>query len=263
MSEEWKWSFAEAFSVVWQTYMGDWGADQSLRRSLIKSTYINEIQDEHIKGLESGEGQPVVFIHGSPGNAMRWQWFLKNPPSGYRIIAIDRMGYGSRGWERPNLEEDFQKTLKFVQTFKTPILVGHSLGGAKAIRLAAHADVKGLVLVASSIDPSLERILPIQKLGNSKFIKWVLSRSLRHSNEELMQLFNYMILTEGYLDDLKAPVHIVHAKDDGLVSYGNVDYAKAYFEHVTVTSLDGGGHVIPWTHPNLIYEAIESFGVNS
>lgn len=259
MSQKWKWSFTEAFSVVWATYKEDFSGAARRHKSLLSNPKITEISHDKITGLQSGEGHTVILLHGSPASAIRWEYFLKNPPTGHHIIAIDRMGFGKRGHEKPNLEADFKVLSSFLSQFKKPILVGHSLGGAIAARLACHHDIGGAVFVASSVDPILEKILPIQKFGNLIFIKWMLSRSVRHSNEEMMQLFDYMMETESHLGKVSAPVHVVHAKDDFLVPFAHVDYVKKYCKSVTLTSIEEGGHGLPWTHPDLIINAIQSF----
>lgn len=258
MSEKWEWSFAEAFSIVLSTYVEDFGGAKRKHKAILSDPSISEIQHEQITGLQSGAGQPVIFIHGSPANAMRWEWFLKNPPEGYQIIAIDRMGFGKRGHEKSDLEDDITALSSFLSQFEKPILVGHSLGGATAVRLACHHDIGGLILVASSIDPMLERILPVQKLGNSPFVKWILSRSVRNSNAEMLQLFDYMMKTESHLGKITAPVHAVHTKDDYLVPFAHINYAQKHFDQFGLTSLEKGGHSIPWTRPDLVVNAIKS-----
>jgi len=256
---QWKWSFREALALVLDTYIGDWGRDKITLQNFLKSNpNISKIEQENITGLSSGKGQAIIFIHGSPGNAMRWEWFLKNPPDNMHIIAIDRMGFGERGDKEPNLEKDFEALSLFVSQFEKPILIGHSLGGALVTRLATHCDIGGAVLVASSIDPMLERVLLIQKLGNSPFIKWILSRSVRNSNDEMIQLFNFMMKTESHLGKISVPIHAVHTKDDYLVPFAHIDYAQKHFNQFDLTSLEEGGHSIPWTRPDLVVNAIES-----
>jgi len=226
MSQKWKWSFTEAFSVICATYLEDWGKSQKQREALLENTNISEINHASITGLESGEGRSVIFIHGSPANATRWGFYLQNPPTGFQMIAIDRMGFGCRGHEAPNLEGDYLIIKEFIQQFDKPIIVSHSLGGAHAMRLVREGCVDGLVLVASSVNPLLERVLNIQKIGNSKLIRWLLSRSIRHSNMEML--------------------------------LAQVDYARESFADLKITELGTGGHYIPWLQPEIVINAIRS-----
>ncbi|MFG5859628.1 alpha/beta fold hydrolase [Metapseudomonas sp. CR1201] len=108
--------------------------------------------------LEAGEGEPVVFIHGSGPGASGHSNFKQNYPvfeqSGYRVIVPDLPGYGLS--DKP----ETQYTLDFfvaalsglLDALDIPrcVLVGNSLGGAIAIKLALDAPrrVSRLVLMA-------------------------------------------------------------------------------------------------------------------
>lgn len=107
---------------------------------------------------EAGEGEPVVFIHGSGPGASGHSNFKQNYPVftgfGYRVIVPDLPGYGLS--DKP----ETQYTLDFFVNALTGlldaldiqrcVLVGNSLGGAIAIKLALDAPrrVSRLVLMA-------------------------------------------------------------------------------------------------------------------
>lgn len=259
MTQSWEWDLKEALSVVLSTYVDDFGRARKQRQNLINNSDISEIVDGNLTGLIAGEGQPVVFIHGSPASALRWEHYLKNVPEGYCFIALDRMGFGGRRNQKPNLDKDYRVLADYIRKLKNPIIVGHSLGGAMAVRLSVRVNnIQGLVLVASSVDPSLERTLSIQSYGRKKWASWMLSPSVRNSNEEMFQLQKFMQETEPHLDRVKMPVRVVHAQDDKLVPYAHVDYAEKHLKNIGIMAPEESGHTIPWTWPELIFEAIQS-----
>ena len=45
----------------------------------------------------AAKGRPVIFIHGTPGNASGWADYLLSPPDGLRCVALDRPGFGGSG----------------------------------------------------------------------------------------------------------------------------------------------------------------------
>jgi 4,5:9,10-diseco-3-hydroxy-5,9,17-trioxoandrosta-1(10),2-diene-4-oate hydrolase len=108
--------------------------------------------------LEAGEGEPVVFIHGSGPGASGHSNFKQNYPVfakfGFRAIVPDLPGYGRS--DKP----ETQYTLDFFVNALTGlldaldiqrcVLVGNSLGGAIAIKMALDAPkrVSRLVLMA-------------------------------------------------------------------------------------------------------------------
>lgn len=223
-----------------------------------KNSHVTELDDKNLTGLVAGTGkQPVVFIHGSPANAMRWAQYLEVVPDGYQFLSIDRMGFGSRGAQEPDLEADYKLVSEYIAGLENPIVVAHSLGGALALRLASECSLKKLILVACSLNPDLKKVSWIQKLGAINPFCFILSRSIRHSNDEMLQLPRFMRETERKLKPLSCSACVVHPKDDSLVSYENAAYAQKYIDNIDVIVPETGGHFIPWTHVDLILGVIK------
>ncbi len=253
----WKWDLREALSIVKSTYSQDWGGYQKLHGDLLNDPSIKFFKNEEITGYVSGEGQPVVFIHGSPANALRWSEYLKNAPKGYSFISIDRMGFGQRRDRQANLEDDYKLIKEFISKHKSSIIVGHSLGGAISLRLATELNVKGLLLIAASLDPDLEKQAFLQEIIRLKPFSWLLSRSVRSSNEEMFQLTSFMRKTEKALSNFQVPTELIHPLDDRLVSAENIFYAEKHIKNLNVVSPETGGHSIPWTQQDLIMNSIQ------
>ena len=251
------WSLKQAVAVIIKTYREDWGLAKKQRVEFLNTnTNVSEFQHEGLTGLQAGAGQTVIFLHGSPANAMRWSQYLKNFPDGFKFVSLDRMGFGHRGQVEPNLEEDYALISGFVAGLDNPIIVAHSLGGALALRLANEQKLKQLVLIACSLDPDLEKIAWIQKLSTMKPLSYTLSRTIRHSNAEMLQLPDFMRKTEEELGEILCPTCVVHPKNDNLVSVDNVAYAQKYIKNIEALTPETGGHFIPWTHQALIMDAI-------
>ncbi len=117
------------------------------------------VQHVDVSGLRlayhgAGEGRPIVFVH---GNFASKRWFteqLKDPPTGWRVIAIDLPNFGdSEPMPEPIGIEAYARYLRgFLEALelKRPVLVGHSLGGAVVQELAAQGhELAGLVLLSS------------------------------------------------------------------------------------------------------------------
>ena len=111
--------------------------------------------DMHV--LSAGESGPVVLmIHGASANAREFDWTLAPRLSeSHRVLMVDRPGHGYS--ERPRQAEDLgvqaeqvAGVLRALAPGERAVIVGHSFGGAVALRLALdHPDlVDGLVLLA-------------------------------------------------------------------------------------------------------------------
>lgn len=102
------------------------------------------------------EGLPVVFLHSFAGDSGHWSSQLSHVRHQRRALAIDLRGHGKSAAPRDNvyavdaLVKDVQAVVDKLQ-IKRFVLVGHSLGGAVAIKYAgAHPGrVAGLVLVGA------------------------------------------------------------------------------------------------------------------
>ncbi|HUP26406.1 MAG TPA: alpha/beta hydrolase [Candidatus Limnocylindrales bacterium] len=108
---------------------------------------------------DHGSGPVIVFIHGMAGSLRYWSPFMSYVATGHRTIAIDLLGFGHSPMPT-DVVYDYQthigsilETLDHVGIKEPVLLIGHSMGGLIALRLAAlhPARVKGLVLIAMPI----------------------------------------------------------------------------------------------------------------
>jgi pimeloyl-ACP methyl ester carboxylesterase len=97
---------------------------------------------------------PVVLIHGSGVSARYWRDQLEGLADVARVLALDLPGHGeSDPIPNPDLDADAQTVGALVQALglAPAVLVGHSLGAAVAVTLAARrpALARALVLLAA------------------------------------------------------------------------------------------------------------------
>ena len=132
-----------------------------------------ELDGRRVSYLTAGDSAAapaILLIHGSGVSAGSWVNQLRGLLTAFRVAAIDLPGHGkSDPIPQASVEEYAETVAMFLEALGSgPVLVvGHSLGGAIAIALAAqrpHA-VTGLVLLASCaklpwVDSSWGRLLP-------------------------------------------------------------------------------------------------------
>tara|TARA_R110001592_G_scaffold35760_2_gene121384 strand:- start:205 stop:1035 length:831 start_codon:yes stop_codon:yes gene_type:complete len=211
------------------------------------------------------DGQPVIFIHGTPGSADNWAYFLDNPAPGFRVIAVDRPGFGgsipSEGL--PDMGEQAASLVPLLEGFlgRRPILVGHSLGGPIVAQVAVDYPelVGGIVIVAGSLSPSVESIFTIQYVGDLVGFRQVLPRSFRNSNHELLPLRHSLEKLAPRLAAITCPVVIIHGTEDMLVPFSNVAYMEAHFSEGVIQDimvLEGENHFLPWTAQERIWAGV-------
>lgn len=173
-----------------------------------------DIEGNRIHYVESGEGSPIVFLHGLGGqlHQFRHPLFGRMGP-GCRLIALDRPGSGystrARG-ATGRLPEQADLVRRFIETLglERPLVVGHSLGGAVALTLAVeHPDaISGLALLAplTHQEPDLS-----EKSGSlyivSPLRRWIMANtlavptSLRYAKQTLDFVFGPQATPNDYM----------------------------------------------------------------
>jgi pimeloyl-ACP methyl ester carboxylesterase len=213
-------------------------------------------------------GKPlVVFVHGSPGSWDAFIGFMDDADllARARLVSVDRPGFGRSGRHRPEPSLIHQAgmlepILEADTSGRPAILIGHSMGGPIIARAAMDFPerVGGLIMVAPSIDPELEKIRWFQYPADWAVFSWFVPPSLVTSNREVMPL-------KGELEDMlplwreiTRPVTVIQGEKDRLVPAGNADFAVAQLVNAPVESvrLPNMNHFVPWTHPDLIKKAI-------
>lgn len=113
------------------------------------------IGSDAIHYVDQGSGRPILFVHGLGGQLHHFrQTLFPAMGEGFRLVAMDRpgSGYSTRVSSGARLPEQAEAIAKFIDAvgLEKPLLVGHSLGGAIALRVALdHPDkIAGLALIS-------------------------------------------------------------------------------------------------------------------
>jgi pimeloyl-ACP methyl ester carboxylesterase len=103
---------------------------------------------------DTGQGRPVLMLHGWTCDGTDWSWQAPELERRYRVLVVDQRGHGHsdtpRGSYRPQvLADDAASLLQAVAPGQAAVVFGHSMGGVVASALAVrHPElVAGLVLV--------------------------------------------------------------------------------------------------------------------
>jgi pimeloyl-ACP methyl ester carboxylesterase len=139
----------------------------------------------------------IVFLHGAPGSWYNWAQYMadENLSAKTHLIAVDRPGFGkpAANWAVPSLQKQAEYLRPIFERNTSGqgiLLVGHSFGATIALRIAMQypEQVCGLVLVAPSLDPDLEKPRWYNKLAASPPVRWMIPNKMQLANEEVMVL---------------------------------------------------------------------------
>lgn len=112
-----------------------------------------QIMDMNIAYHETGQGQPLVILHGWGCRKEMFQHFHEYY-SDYRVISLDLPGFGES--DEPTVSwgtADYADFLKmFLDQLKVnqPIVFGHSFGGRILLKAASQLDFRKMILTGSA-----------------------------------------------------------------------------------------------------------------
>jgi pimeloyl-ACP methyl ester carboxylesterase len=118
--------------------------------------------------LESGEGEPVILLHGFGSDSYSWHNNMEALAAKFKVYAIDLWGCGYS--TREPLDYGYPLYVRQLRSFMDALnierasLVGQSMGGGTAVKLATETRnrVKSLILVCAAGMP--HRCLPAQQI---------------------------------------------------------------------------------------------------
>lgn len=233
-----------------------------------------------------GKGKLVLILHGWGDTTASWQDMVTALAKNNQVIAMDLPGFG--GSEAPKTAWDLSDYAQFIQRFLAKIdktqadtIIGHSNGGAIAIRGLGRGVLKAnrLVLLAAAgirgeYKGRIKALRVFTKIGKAlssplpKSIKQKL-RSKVYSSvgsdmlvaEHLQETFK-KIVTDDVREDaakLTIPTLLIYGESDEQAPVG---YGQAYHQLIagsTLEILPGTGHFVHLERPKEVTTAIEGF----
>jgi len=208
----------------------------------------------------------IVFVHGSPGSLSAFIDFMADSAllNRAQLITVDRPGFGASnfGYAEPSLKKQALLLKPMLETYKNDrpiILIGHSLGGPLIARMAMDYPelIDGLIMVAPSIAPELEPYEWFRAPLSTPFLKWLLPRSIRASNDEIYKLKPELEQMIPLWQTINTPTIVIQGSKDSLVDPKNAEFAQKMLVNasVQVELIEGMDHFVPWTNPELIRNA--------
>ncbi len=216
----------------------------------------------------------VIFVHGAPGSLDAFLGFLNDTTlrKKYRMISVDRPGYGYSGFGKPltsirSQAEALLPLLKLNNNPAKPLLVGHSYGGPIVVEMAMldPADIGALQLVGAAVDPSHERIFWVNHLLEWPPFRWLMPASMKVANAEKTTHIAELKKMTGNWGKIDMPVTIIQGVNDDLVPLKNAYYAEDKLKNARVIMkiYNNTGHLIPWLDPDYMKKEIMKFPSHS
>lgn len=220
--------------------------------------------------LQFGSGTPgVLLLHGlSSAGATWWRIGAMLETAGYSSIAPDLRGHGKSGHPAEYSFEGYASDVIETCPGPWPLVIGHSLGGATAVRAASldpqfaaayllidpaidldplAAETVRTALVADVADPpSIEQLLVDRPQWAPEDAEHKREALLATSVTVMNRTFsdNHPWLLGAELARIPVPVHLLGADDEPLYTAAAFGRHRRTSENVTFERVPGSGHSI-------------------
>lgn len=246
-----------------------------------------------LRYLAHGEGgEPVILLHGFAGDLNNWLFNHEVLASDRIVYALDLPGHGgsSRLSGSPDLSIFANAIASFMDALgiQAAHLVGHSLGGAVAIQLAAsHPErVRSLTMIASAglgkeidgeyikgyisstrrkeIQPFLNRLYADPSLVSKQLVDDVLKFKRMDGTGEYLKLISDRIFPSGRqayvlrdcLTAMRIPLLVVWGSEDRIIPATG---AEGLPPNVEVHIIPGSGHMVQMEAAGKVNRLVQQF----
>jgi pimeloyl-ACP methyl ester carboxylesterase len=234
-----------------------------------------------------GQGEKVLFIHGSGWNTHMWYGQRDYLKSSMEVTLIDLPGHGESPGDGCDSVEKYRDAVYEMITehdFESCYIAGHSLGGAIALSLSlAYPDfVKGIVLIGTG---ARLRVLPqilegivndkentVRNISEFAFSKETSSVLKDQAFYETMKCGGEVIHKDfsacnrfdvmGTVSSIETPALIICGADDVLTLPKYSIYLHEAISGSQLTLIYDAGHMVMMEKPMKVNRAIEDFVKN-
>jgi len=183
---------------------------------------------------ETGEGEPLLFLHGGMGCGADWRHIFSEPPPGYRVIAPDLRGHGAS--TNPSGAFTFRQCARDVHALLRHLgvprvkAIGVSGGGIVLLHMATAepASIASMIVVsAPPYFPADARAIMRQfseaALGDAEMAR--LRARHTHGEPQIQQLLAMVRGFADTYDDVNfTPPYLSTIAADTLIVFGDRDF---------------------------------------
>lgn len=245
---------------------------------------------------KSGQGEPLIILHGLFGSADNWLSIAKGLENDYTLFLVDQRNHGDSGhsdqWDYQSMADDLKEFMEEQGIEKTHLL-GHSMGGKTAMTFALqHPDkVKRLIVVDiaprfypvhhQSILDGLNAI-DLEQLKSRKEADEILSqyeevkstrqfllKSLGRNEEgKFIWKINLPVITEK-IENVSQAIESDHVFDQAtlFITGANSRYVQdkdkaaieKYFPNSNIIKMKDAGHWIHAEQPEAVIRTVQAF----
>lgn len=228
---------------------------------------------------------PVILIHGAGGQHLFWPPQIRRMAN-QRILAVDLPGHGkSDGIGHQAVDDYAREIIEFIKALKlnAAILVGHSMGGAIALKAALRFPkrVIGLCLLGSGarlrVSPAILQsaadpftyATAIRLLTDNSFSSQADARMKDLAAQRLAEtrpsvLYGDLLACDAYditdqLSKVNAPTFILYGTQDKMVPWKNSEFLRENITGARMDHISNAGHMLMLEQPDQTAKKLSDF----
>ena len=240
---------------------------------------------------KTGQGQPILILHGVFGSSDNWFTISKMiAEKGFAVYALDARNHGqsprSEDFSYELMADDLNEFIEEHQLDK-PIIIGHSMGGKTVMHFAMKYEGKFSKLIIVDIAPKYYpshhghiiqglNSINLETLANRKEAELQLDRYVTSVGERQFLLKNlyrndmgkFPVLSReiyqiggDFTDthEITEPVMFMRGSESGYIYDEDLTAIKKIFPNATIETIEGASHWIQADKPNEFVEAVVRF----
>lgn len=160
---------------------------------MIETLRIGDLEVLHARPNQPG-GRPVLFVHGYFADASVWtQWLERFASHGMPAFAVHLRGRAGSGSARElgkvSIDDFADDAARVARHVGARTVVGHSMGGLIAQKLAERGELDSAVLITPAPPRGISVLSPRVAIRQAKYLpSLLLSRAVDPSREDLREL---------------------------------------------------------------------------
>jgi pimeloyl-ACP methyl ester carboxylesterase len=227
--------------------------------------------------------QPLLLLHGLGDSIAGWAQVAGPLSRSYQVHLLDLPGHGLSArppdWRLPTLSA---AVAHYAAGLRAPLLVGHSLGGWIALRVALSGQVRaqgvtvinpaGALLAREEWAPFRQLVSAKDRAGVNRYLQAAFHRppfALRLFSGEVVKAMwaeasqgildavaEEDFLREAELASLSLPLRLIWGERDRLLPPGTLDFFRRALPSAEVTLLENAGHLPHLEAPRALARAL-------